>query len=72
MSDKINSEVVIVQLKSLFCKRTNIPSTSVMKVYLWSQPPHTPPPPNLPPVRGVAATDSPSGAPPKDNGPPNY
>ena len=57
MSNKINSEAVIGQFKSLFRKRTNIPSTSVKKIYRWSQP--------LPSPRQcveVAATERPSGA----------
>ena len=69
MSDKNNSEAMIGQFKSLFRKRTNIPSTSVTKVNPWSQPPP-------PPVRGgcghVEAEWSANRPNTKDNGPPNY
>ena len=60
MSDKINSEALIGQFKSLYRKRTNIQSTSVAKVYPWSQPPLHPGGGG----GGVAATERPSGAPP--------
>ena len=68
MSDKNNSKAVIGQFKSLFRKLTNIPSTSVTKVYLWSQPP----------VRGAGGCGhgevewSATRPHTKDNGPPSY